>query len=134
MKKGLLLLVSLGYSIFWIPTYATIITIDLGPPSRVTGEKIASFSDLDDLQFNGQTLSLDLVFGGNSFVRLFTLTRSALWSRLDLLDLLRSYGTAGGSFRCLGQPEQGMDQPVGLRFHWLQQPSGVSGLNYCTID
>jgi hypothetical protein len=42
----------------------------------------------------------------HSFVRLFTLTRSALWRRLDLLDLLRSYGTAGGSFRCLGQPEQ----------------------------
>jgi hypothetical protein len=42
----------------------------------------------------------------HSFVRLFTLTRSALWSRIDLLDLLRSCGTAKGSFRCLGQPEQ----------------------------
>jgi len=42
----------------------------------------------------------------HSFVRLFTLTRSALWRRLDLLGLLKSYGTAGGSFRCLGQPEQ----------------------------
>lgn len=42
----------------------------------------------------------------HSFVRLFTLTRSALWRRIDLLDLLASYGTAGGSFRCLGQPEQ----------------------------
>jgi hypothetical protein len=42
----------------------------------------------------------------HSFVRLFTLTRSALWNRIDLLDLLQSYGTAKGSFRCLGQPEQ----------------------------
>ena len=42
----------------------------------------------------------------HSFVRLFTLTRSALWSRIDLLELLRSCGTAKGSFRCLGQPEQ----------------------------
>ena len=42
----------------------------------------------------------------HSFVRLFTLTRSALWSRIDLLELLKSYGTAGGSFRCLGQREQ----------------------------
>lgn len=42
----------------------------------------------------------------HSFVRLFTLTRSALWRRLDLLELLKSYGTAGASFRCLGQPEQ----------------------------
>ena len=71
MKKGLLLLVTLGCSISWIPTYATTITIDLGPPGRVTGEKIARFSDLNDLQFSGQTLSLDLVFGGNGFVRLF---------------------------------------------------------------
>jgi hypothetical protein len=43
---------------------------------------------------------------GHSFVRLFTLTRSALWSRIDLLDLLRSCGTAGGHFRCLAQPEE----------------------------
>lgn len=42
----------------------------------------------------------------HSLVRLFTLTRSALWLRLDLLELLKSYGTAGGSFRCLAQPEQ----------------------------
>jgi IS4 transposase len=42
----------------------------------------------------------------HSFVRLFTLTRSALWSCIDLLALLKGYGTAGGSFRCLGQPEQ----------------------------
>jgi len=42
----------------------------------------------------------------HSFVRLFTLTRSALWKRIDLMELLRSYGTAGGNFRCLGQPEQ----------------------------
>lgn len=42
----------------------------------------------------------------HSFVRLFTLTRAALWSRINLLDLLKSCGTAQGSFRCLGQPEQ----------------------------
>jgi hypothetical protein len=42
----------------------------------------------------------------HSFARLFTLTRSALWSRLNLLELLKSYGTAGGSFRALAQPEQ----------------------------
>jgi hypothetical protein len=42
----------------------------------------------------------------HSFVRLFTLTRSALWTRIDLLELLRSCGTAGGHFRCLAQPEQ----------------------------
>jgi hypothetical protein len=54
MKKGLLLFVTLGCSISWVPTYATTITIDLGPPSRVTGEKIVSFSDLNDLQLSGK--------------------------------------------------------------------------------
>jgi hypothetical protein len=42
----------------------------------------------------------------HSFIRLFTLTRSALWLRRDLLELLESYGTAGVRFRCLAQPEQ----------------------------
>lgn len=42
----------------------------------------------------------------HSFIRLFTLTRSALWLRRDLLELLESYGTAGGHLRCRAQPEQ----------------------------
>ncbi len=41
-----------------------------------------------------------------SFVRLFTLIRAALWRHLDLPDLLRSCGTAGGSFRALAMPQQ----------------------------
>lgn len=40
-----------------------------------------------------------------SFTRLWAVCRSALWQRIDLRALLESYGTAGGSFRCLGQPE-----------------------------
>jgi len=39
---------------------------------------------------------------GHSFTRLFTVVRSALWERIDLAALLRSYGTAAGSFRILG--------------------------------
>ena len=39
---------------------------------------------------------------GHSFTRLFAVTRAAMWERLDLLGLLRSYGTAGGSFTMLG--------------------------------
>lgn len=42
----------------------------------------------------------------HSFTRLFTLLRSALWQRLDLLGLLERYGTAGGGGRFLGTPEQ----------------------------
>lgn len=43
---------------------------------------------------------------GHSFVRLFTLTRAALWRKIDLSALLRGYGTADGHFRFLGRPEQ----------------------------
>jgi hypothetical protein len=42
----------------------------------------------------------------HSFTRLFTILRSALWEKLDLLKLLACYGTAGGSFRNLARPEQ----------------------------
>jgi len=42
---------------------------------------------------------------GSSFTRIFTLIRSALWQHLDLLALLKSCGTAGGSFRALATPE-----------------------------
>jgi len=41
----------------------------------------------------------------HSVTRLWALVRTALWKKLDVLVLLRSYGTAGGSFRMLGQPE-----------------------------
>ena len=41
----------------------------------------------------------------HSFTRLWALVRTALWRKLDALALLQSYGTAGGSFRMLGQPE-----------------------------
>src|SRR5437667_12862291 len=42
----------------------------------------------------------------HSFTRLFTILRALLWDKLDLLKLLGSYGTAGGSFRNLARPEQ----------------------------
>jgi IS4 transposase len=42
----------------------------------------------------------------HSFSRLFTLVRTCLWRKWDLLKLLARYGTAGGSFRYLGRPEQ----------------------------
>lgn len=42
----------------------------------------------------------------HSFSRLFTLVRACLWKKWDLLELLKTYGTAGGSFRYCGAPEQ----------------------------
>ena len=43
---------------------------------------------------------------GHSFTRLFAVTRSALWERLDLLELLKTYGTAPGRLRVLGALDQ----------------------------
>jgi hypothetical protein len=84
MRKTLLLLATLGCSISWAS--ATTITIDLGPPERVTGEKIVCFSDPSDLQLNGQTVSLDLLFSGNNFVRLLKSTNSS-FLLLPMLDV-----------------------------------------------
>jgi hypothetical protein len=41
---------------------------------------------------------------GHSFTRLFAVVRAAMWERLDLLGLLKSYGTAGGGFKLIGKP------------------------------
>jgi hypothetical protein len=41
----------------------------------------------------------------HSFTRLFTMVRSVLWRKIDLLHLLKRCGTAGGSFRILGTPQ-----------------------------
>ena len=42
----------------------------------------------------------------HSFSRLFAIVRTALWRKWDLVRLLARYGTAEGSFRYLGRPEQ----------------------------
>jgi len=42
----------------------------------------------------------------HSFSRLFTLIRSCLWRKWDLLSLLKIYGTADGHFRYRARPEQ----------------------------
>ena len=42
----------------------------------------------------------------HSFTRLFAIIRTCLWRKWDLLKLLAHFGTAGGSFRYLGRPEQ----------------------------
>ena len=42
----------------------------------------------------------------HSFSRLLAIVRTCLWRKLDLLALLGRYGTASGSFRYLGRPEQ----------------------------
>lgn len=57
---------------------------------------------------------------GHSFTRLFAVVRAAMWERLDLVGLLRSYGTAGGSFTMLGSPQTAWlpgFEPVAARSH-----------------
>ena len=39
---------------------------------------------------------------GHGFTRLFAVTRSALWERIDLAALLKSYGTASGRMKVIG--------------------------------
>jgi hypothetical protein len=41
-----------------------------------------------------------------SFTRIFTLIRSSLWQHFNLLDLLKSCGTAAGGFRAMATPNQ----------------------------
>jgi len=41
-----------------------------------------------------------------SFTRLWALCRSGLWRKIDLLELLRSYGTAAPLWRFVARPEQ----------------------------
>jgi len=41
-----------------------------------------------------------------SFTRLWALCRSSLWRKIDLVELLRSYGTAKPELRFIGRPEQ----------------------------
>lgn len=42
----------------------------------------------------------------HSFSRLFTIIRSSLWKKWDMMGLLRLYGTADGHFRYLASPQQ----------------------------
>ena len=57
----------------------------------------------------------------SSCTRLWAVCRAALWQRRDLRTLLERYGTAGGSFRLLAQPET-LWLP-GLRPRAVGQPS-----------
>jgi hypothetical protein len=57
---------------------------------------------------------------GHSFTRLFAVVRAAMWERLDLVGLLPSYGTAGGSFTMLDSPQSAWlpgFEPAGRRSH-----------------
>lgn len=66
--KNLVLLVALASAVS--VAHGTTITVDLGRPSRVTGEKTVSVDGLNTLVLAEQTLSLDYVFTEGTFIRL----------------------------------------------------------------
>lgn len=54
--------------------HATPIEIDLGPSHKITSQLSVPFNALNGTHIGGQTLSIDLAFSNNEFVRLFTIT------------------------------------------------------------
>jgi hypothetical protein len=56
------------------PARATNIQIDLGPPPVVSHGVTVPFADLNGTSLSGQNLSLDFLFSGAQFVRLFSVT------------------------------------------------------------
>jgi len=65
---------------------ATSIQIDLGPPAFYINTQLGpfSFSDLNGTPVNGSTLSLDFLFTGGEFVRLFSNTTKSFDIHLGL--------------------------------------------------
>jgi hypothetical protein len=53
---------------------ATTIEIDLGPPGKLPTSLAVPFTDLNGTSLSHQLLSLNFVFSGNQFVRLFSVT------------------------------------------------------------
>src|SRR5439155_1883174 len=68
------------------PAAVTTNPVDLWPPGRGQGQRVGTLNAPNDLPLSGQTLSLDLVFSGNSFVRLFKSTNSS-FLLLPMLDV-----------------------------------------------
>jgi hypothetical protein len=44
---------------------------------------------------------------GHAFNRLYALVAGVLWVKRDILEILRGYGTADGSYTLLARPDQG---------------------------
>jgi len=81
MPLGLLFMCVLAPSL-----RATSIQIDLGPPAFYINTQLGpfSFSDLHGTPVNGSTLSLDFLFTGGEFVRLFSNTTKSFDIHLGL--------------------------------------------------
>ena len=63
---------------------ATSSEVDLGNPGTLSAHRTFSFDQLNNIQFVGQSLSLDFTFTNNEFVRLFTITSPLFSAQIDL--------------------------------------------------
>ena len=99
------------------PARATNIQIDLGPPPVVSHGLTVPFADLNGTSLSGQSLSLDFIFSGPQFVRLFSVT-----SDFEVLVKLQtnSLGDAGGFVDGTGFLSDQLGNPL--------QPTQVLGL------
>lgn len=93
---------------------ATTIYLNLGDSPHVTSKVANSFTALDGMALQGQTLSLDFRFSHEEFVRLFTITSNPFVALLKLqtnspgmVDLLNGTGFLVGKHgHPLEQPQQ----------------------------
>jgi hypothetical protein len=68
----------------WSKANATQISIDLGASPNITTQVQTGFNDLDGIQLQGQTLSLDFVFTSGEFARLFSVTSPSFTALITL--------------------------------------------------
>ncbi len=91
--KSVILLVVFALSLS--PAQATTIAVDLGPPTKVVGEKNITFNSLNNIELSGQSLSLDVVFPQGSFVRLPVLKKTGVTATGFSLQVMLSVSGAG---------------------------------------
>ncbi len=94
---------------------ATSIGIDLGPAPRVTSHVGASFHDIDGTMLQGQSLSLDLDWNDENFIRLFSITDPSFAALLTLQTNGTSLvGFLQGTGYLLDQNGHAMTAPMDL--------------------
>ena len=111
-------MIALAVALFFCATrgvHATSIGIDLGPAPRVTSQISASFHDIDGTMLQGQSLSLDLDFNDENFIRLFSITDPSFAALLTLQTNGTSLvGFLQGTGYLLDQNGQAMTAPMEL--------------------
>jgi hypothetical protein len=106
---------------------ATPIEIDLGSPPKITSELSVPFDALNGTNVGGQTVSFDLTFSNNEFVRLFTITS-------PLFDVLLSLQTNGSGSLDFLQGSGYLIDSQGSAIPGFGVTGGASGNNLLSIS